>query len=349
MVNDADLIRAKLDDGLERLLSTYFPGHVIRGGHAYLAPKGKADLGSWSVELRGAKRGQWFRFSEGVGGGSVELLSYHLYGRPDAYRETFREARAFLGMEGEVDEDAIRRARQRNDEARRRGEIEEAQHEEDTREAAARVWSEVVPLSGTLAEKYLIGFGLPVPPCGWPDCLGFHPALSYPGKGKLPALVARVDDFCGDLTGVWREYISADGRKAQVENQKLGLGPVAGGAVRIGGTGPKIGLAEGVRTAIGAWALIGFKYPVWSGLSTSGLIGFEVPLGTDRIVIYPDSDHPMKRQGDEYVPAVPAGRKAAQTLKARLIEQGVACTIAAEPAPSQDYLDIWNLHAREVA
>lgn len=241
------------------------------------------------------------------------------------------------------------RRRLANDEAQRRRHEQEAAQDQNTREFCARIWSECVPLAGTLAEKYLHLFHLPTPPMGWPLCLGFHPALQYPGKGKMPALVARVDDVVGEITGVWREFIREDGRKADVPSQKLGLGPVAGGAVRLGGVNERVGCAEGVRTALGAWALIGFKYPVWSCLSTAGLIGFEPPLGVERVVIYPDSDVPMKKQGDEYVPAVPAGRKAALAMRARLISSGVGVTIAAEPKIGSDYLDVWREHAKETA
>ncbi len=241
------------------------------------------------------------------------------------------------------------RRRQQNEEAQRMRQAQEAAREEDTKEYCARIWGECAPIAGTLAEKYLQLFHLPVPPGGWPGCLGYHPALAYPGKGKMPALVARVDDVAGQITGIWREFIRADGRKADVEFQKLGLGPVAGGAVRLGGVNERVGCAEGVRTALGAWALIGFKYPVWSCLSTSGLIGFEAPLGVERVVIWPDGDRPMKKQGEEFVPAVPAGRKAAVAMRARMISVGVGVTIAAEPGPARDYLDIWQEHARETA
>jgi putative DNA primase/helicase len=235
------------------------------------------------------------------------------------------------------------------EDAQRAREAQETIQNQDTLEFCAKIVSECVPVAGTLAEKYLHLFHLPTPPDGWPECLMFHPALNYPGKRKMPALVARVDDVSGQMTGIWREFIREDGRKADVEFQKLGLGPVAGGAVRIGGMGERIGCAEGVRTALGAWALIGFKYPVWSCLSTAGLIGFEAPLGVDRITIYPDSDRPIKKHGEEYVPAIPAGRKAAHAMRDRLVSEGVAVTIASEPAVGRDYLDVWRSHAQEVA
>lgn len=340
--DDADYIRSQLTARLEDVLASYFPGHVIRRGKAYLSAKGPKDLGSWSVNMTGGRRGQWYRFSQGVGGGVVELLSYQLYGRTDAYAEAFREARAFLGISGEVDEKANQRARQRQEEARRKAEIEDARYHEDTLAAADRIWREVKPITGTLAETYLHNFGLPTPPMGWPECLGFHPALPYPGRGRMPALIARVDDVAGNITGVWREFISPDGYKADVENQKLGLGPVSGGAVRLGGQAARIGIAEGVRTALGAWALIGFAYPVWSVLSTAGMTGFDAPLFVDRVDIYPDGDRPMRRKDGGFVPAIPAGRKAALTLREKLAGARVDCTIAAEPPAGLDYLDLWQ-------
>ena len=235
------------------------------------------------------------------------------------------------------------------EDAARARQAQEAAQNQDTLEFCGKIIGESQPLAGTLGEKYLHLFGLPTPPMGWPDCLLFHPALNYPGKGKMPALVARVDDVSGQMTGIWREFIRADGRKADVEFQKLGLGPVAGGAVRLGGIGERIGCAEGVRTALGAWALIGFKYPIWSCLSTAGLIGFEVPLGVERMVIYPDADKPIKKQGHEFVAAVPAGRKAATAMRERLLKEGVSVVIAAEPAVGADYLNVWQAHAREMA
>jgi putative DNA primase/helicase len=241
------------------------------------------------------------------------------------------------------------RRRVENERAQEARKAQEAAQDQDTREFCAGIWNECIPIECTLAEKYLHLFHLPTPPDGWPPVLGFHPALQYPGKGKMPALVARVDDVSGELTGIWREFIRADGRKADVPQQKLALGPVAGGAVRLGGMNKRIGVCEGLRTGLGAWALINFKYPIWPCMSTSGLIGFEVPLGVESLVIYPDGDRPIKKHGHEFVPTVPAGRKAAEALRARALREGVAVTIAQEPPPLLDYEKLWQAHAREVA
>jgi len=241
------------------------------------------------------------------------------------------------------------RAKQRREaEARQRQrKAEQDAHEEDTKEAALAIWMASKPLRGTIAEKYLQSRGLGMD--AYPDVLRFHPSLSYPNGKRYPALICRGDDVVGELTAIWRIYLRDDGRKADVPNCKLGLGPAGGGAVRIGGLGPKIGIAEGVESALSFWLMIDRKYPVWAALSTSGMIGFEVPLGVDHVQIAPDGDAPIKRLGDEYVPSVPAGRKAALTLRSRLLEEGTSCSIAVEPPPGKDMNDLWLLRMQEVA
>jgi putative DNA primase/helicase len=224
--------------------------------------------------------------------------------------------------------------------------------ERENKGAALRIWSQSKPLGFTLAETYLQSRGLGIPDgAPWPSCLRFHPALPYPNAGNLPALVCRVDDVEGELTAVWRIFLKPDGSgKADVENPKLGLGPAGGGAVRIGGASTRVGVAEGVESAIGAWLLTGRKFPVWAALSTSGMSGIELPLQIEHVTVFPDGDKPLRRKGSEYVVSTPAGRKAAQALKQRLV--GVEkrrCVIAQEPPQGLDYADMWLTAKREAA
>jgi putative DNA primase/helicase len=230
---------------------------------------------------------------------------------------------------------------------RRAREAQQMAREEFIKDEVQRIWRDSAPINGTLAETYLKSRGIPAFAT---DVLRFHPSLEYQKSGKsYPVLVCRVDDVDGALCAIWRIYLRGDGRKADVANPKLGLGPAGGGAVRIGGVGAKIGLAEGVETALGAWHLIGRQYPVWSCLSTAGLVGIELPLDVEHVVIFPDGDRPVRKQGDEFVPAVPAGRKAAEALRDDLIAKGLTVTLAAEPNAGRDYLDLWQIAAREVA
>lgn len=253
-----------------------------------------------------------------------------------------RDARPLSAAEQEArdnrrrEAEATQRARQAQEEAR----------EEDTRDAAFAIWQASGPIPGTIADSYLVQRGF----VGVNDpVLRFHPALPYPNGKKYPALIARVDDVAGGFAGIWRTFLRADGRKADVPTAKLGLGPVRGGAVRLGGMAMHIGAAEGLESGLGAWFMIGKRYPVWPCLSTSGLVGFEVPLGVSRLTVFPDGDRPIKRVGNEFVPCVPAGQRAAEALRDRASGEGIDSGIAAYPPHSKDYADIWLASIREVA
>lgn len=353
MNDDGDLIRKQLDDRIEQVIARYFPGSVTRGGLAYLAPKSPRDLGSFQVRLRDSgrsRRASWVRYSEDISGGSVELLAYGLTGSPRAYAEAFREARAFLGLSGE-------RPSEPRPERRHRRPEEEAEAEEKRRRArmqrAGEVWESSGPVDGTLGEQYLEGRGLPRPPEGWGPSLRFHGGLSYElepfERPVFPCLVARVDDIGGDLCGVWRVYLDPEtGRKAKVEKPKLGLGATKGGGVRLGGAGPHIGMAEGIETALAVSWITGHRFPVWAGLSTSGVAGLDIPLFVERITAFPDGDSMAGRKNGEYVPRpVPPGLAAAQTLIERAHAAGLGGTIQNPPASSDpqgkaDFLDVWN-------
>lgn len=240
------------------------------------------------------------------------------------------------------------RRRLDNEAAQRAREAEHERYESNTREAAIAIWDASQGIQGTLAETYLRSRGIILPE--YPDVLRFHGGLPYPNQRRnYPVLVCRVDDIGGDLTAIWRIYLREDGRKADVDSPKLGLGPASGGAVRLGGVGRKIAVAEGLESSLGYWLLTGQKHPAWAALSTSGLVNFEAPLGVEHVCIAPDGDRPIRRHGEDYIPAVPAGRKAAEALRSRLLVEGIACTIAAEPPAGTDYLDMWNQRQREVA
>lgn len=352
-------IKAGLNERLEDVLSQFWSGWQERGGTAYPAFVSKHDWGSFVVYLRDKgkyRRGQWFRPSASVGGDEINLFAYGVTGAHRATAEVYTRAKEFLGIEEareENDEDRAEREKRDKElaEQRARQADEAARKEEDSKEYAAYLWRDAAPLEGTHGEVYLFGFDLPRPPEGWPSCLRYHRGLRYPGVvGVIPALLARVDDAAGNLTGVWREFIAADGGKAKVENQKMGLGPVAGGAVRIGGDAPKIGAAEGVRSALGAWNLIGRKRPVWSMLSTSGLVGFEPPMFVTHVTGFPDGDRSIARKDGEYFPvSAPPGRKAMAALGKRMKDAGIGFSKGSEPPPGRDYLDLWREHVREAA
>jgi DNA primase len=88
-------------------------------------------------------------------------------------------------------------------------------------------------------QRYLRGRGITISP---PSSLNFHPSLKHQSGSSFPAMVAAIEDQRGKFLGVQRTFLCADGSsKASVEPQKMSLGQLAGGAVRLA---PK--LADGV-------------------------------------------------------------------------------------------------------
>ena len=292
----------------------------------------------------------WFDFSSGKNGNifdfvmQVDGLTF-----PQAVEEMAKQAGVPLPKDANVrqrsadehraweEENAKRHAEYEARKAKR--EMEDEMSEAEMVAAARKIWNDAVPLAGTAPERYLNRRGLPVPSIGWPDSLRAHSHLRHHSGRSFPCLVGRVDDASGVFAAVWRIYVTDGGDKAPVDDPKLGLGPAGGGSVRIGGMASKCGLAEGIESAIGAWFLIGMKHPVWACLSTSGMVSFEVPLGVDRIIIYPDGDAAKERPDGTI--AEPAGIRAARTLRDPLNAIGIPCTIAPTPCDGKDYLDVW--------
>lgn len=349
MRDDAEELAKRLEDRLEDLLGKYWSGWLKVGPKALLTPKlkpkQKKPTSSFTVNLTGNKRGQWYRFSEAKGGGVIALIYYGEHGNlPNSkqqWADAFRYAREFLGIQqerrtspAEDEERQLRREKDEADRERRRQEDEEERRRKDAARtySAQEVWDQTKSLAGTLGESYLVGRGIP-PVSEWPwDCsetIRFHPALGHEvdrDAGKFPAIVGAVRDAFGDIIAVWQIYLKRDApEKADLNpSPKMGRGPAAGGAVRIGGDADRIGAAEGMETALALWVLEGFRKPVWAMLSTSGMVSFEPPFSVKHVSIYPDGDKGVHHQGKI---TDPPGIKAARTLHGRMKEAGLGSNI----------------------
>lgn len=289
---------------------------------------------------RGAAGGDVIALASHLGGVDFLGACEQLTGRPPP-----RGRSKPLTAEQQAEAERKRAARDREAAARDRVEAQRVARKAAT---AAEIWASCVPIAGTLAETYLVARGIAVPPMGWPTCLGFAKSLLYeldPALGSHPCLVARVDDVGEAITAVWRIFLSADGlAKAKLSgSSKLGLGPAGGGAVRIGGTGAKIGAAEGIETALASWQIENYRFPVWATLGTSGMTGLDLPLCVERLSIYADADLPRRnRDGDmEEKDWTPPGLRAALKLRDKVTAFGVKAVIQELPfVPGRDFADV---------
>ena len=166
---------------------------------------------------------------------------------------------------------------------------------ENLRNAAAlRLWREARSIPGTPAAAYLASRGLVATSAQ----LRYHPRTPYgpaPLTRYAPALVAAVRDETG-LVAVHRTFIDPLGSGlSSCGHPRCGLGRFGRGAVRLGGSAPRLGLAEGIETALSATALFGV--PCWTTLGTERFGLISIPAEVRELLLFLDHDGGGRRAG----------------------------------------------------
>ena len=169
--------------------------------------------------------------------------------------------------------------------------------------------------------------------CGDPGAtlgdLRNHPGLIHSvDKVTYPAMLAIMRYADGTGASVHRTYLTPDGQKAPVDPvRKIMTGfPLAGSSVRLGPVAERIGIAEGIETAISAGKR--FHLPVWAAISANGLISWEPPAGVRSVLICGDCD------------ANYTGQQAAYTLAKRLRLAGKDVEVQIPEAFGTDWNDL---------
>lgn len=160
--------------------------------------------------------------------------------------------------------------------------------EEVANRNALRLWRASSILSGSPAERYLSERGLTI---ASPD-LRFHPRMPLGPKGAvrfLPALVAAVRNDATVLA-LNRTFLDSDtDRKAAFEQPKRSLGSPGSGAVRLAyPRGGRLGLAEGIESALSAMQLFGI--PCWATLGNERFGLVTIPESVRELHLFVDND-----------------------------------------------------------
>jgi putative DNA primase/helicase len=191
---------------------------------------------------------------------------------------------------------------------------------------AVAIWREARPAAGTPVEKYLASRSI----TGLlPSKLRFHPACRHPNGARLPAMVALVEHATRGAVAVHRTYLQIDGfGKVLASPPKASLGPVGGGAVRLGRprAGEWLAVAEGIETALAV--AVACAMPAWAALSAGGVRTVILPPEATHIVMCADHD------------ASGTGERAARAAAARWVTEGRRVRIAMPPAPDTDMADV---------
>ena len=175
----------------------------------------------------------------------------------------------------------------------------------------------------------------------YPKALRFHPRLLDGDGRQYPAMIAMVGvpgepKFCS----MHRTFLRPDGTgKAEMERpKKLMPGSLPDGAcVALSEFhGGKLGIAEGIETAMSASAL--FEMPVWAAISSAMLAKWRPPEGCEEVAIFADNDQKF------------GGQAAAFALAHRLSTGRVAVpvTVHVPDRVGEDWADVY-LRSKGVA
>lgn len=152
---------------------------------------------------------------------------------------------------------------------------------------ALAIWKESRAIGGTAAARYLALRGLH---SDSPQ-LRYHPRTPHgraPMTVRRPALIAAVRDD-SRLVAIHRTFIDPQGQGlAPGADARAGLGPFGRGAVRLGPPGARLGLAEGIETALSASALFGI--PCWATMGVERFARVALPPGIEQLLLFLDHD-----------------------------------------------------------
>jgi hypothetical protein len=163
-------------------------------------------------------------------------------------------------------------------------------------EAARRLFAMGRPVGGTLAERYLDRRGLSG--LGDAPALRFHPYCYYWREGQpkealpetWPALLAKVTDMNGNLTGVHRTWLDpATARKAPLDPPRKAMGNLLGHGVLTGVPTDILAAGEGLESTLSLRMALP-DLPVIAALSANHLAALILPPGLQRLYIAADAD-----------------------------------------------------------
>ncbi|MDA8232176.1 MAG: toprim domain-containing protein [Magnetospirillum sp.] len=160
-------------------------------------------------------------------------------------------------------------------------------------EAARRLFAMSQPIGRTLVEAYLRNRGITA--LHEAGALRFHPRCYYrPDENAptetWPAMIARVSDLGGRITGAHRTWLDPSGRgKAPIDTPRRAMGDLLGNAVRFGVANDVLAAGEGIETMLSLRCVLP-TLPMVAALSANHLAALLLPLTLRRLYIARDVD-----------------------------------------------------------
>ena len=160
-------------------------------------------------------------------------------------------------------------------------------------EAARRLFAMSQPIGRTLVAAYLRNRGITA--LHEAGALRFHPRCYYrPDENAptetWPAMIARVSDLEGRITGAHRTWLDPSGRgKAPIDTPRRAMGDLLGNAVRFGVANDMLAAGEGIETMLSLRCVLP-TLPMVAALSANHLAALLLPLTLRRLYIARDVD-----------------------------------------------------------
>lgn len=251
---------------------------------------------------RGNSYGTWFH-----GGSKMHPVDFLRHARGGSVAEVYADIEGVIGKEDSPEAEDRRR---KYTQARRR----------------LRELERTAKIGGPEVSAYLASRGLEPT-----DRLLENRVRELNGDRYFPAMLGKIVDAHGKPLSFHATLIQG-GRKAETSPVKRVLSAgtdTRSGAVRLMKSGPTLGVAEGIETALAASRLHGV--PVWATINTAGMASFEPPATVEHLLIFGDND-------ENY-----AGLKAAAALAHRVSTQNrmLDVDIVMPPKTGEDWADIW--------
>jgi hypothetical protein len=190
-----------------------------------------------------------------------------------------------------------------------------------------QLWAQGIDPANTSVETYLKSRSIQG---DIPSTILYVSDAKHKPTGKCyPCMVSAIMRWPdSQVIGVHRTFLSADGKsKAPIECNKMMLGNMSGGAVRLAPIREVLVVGEGLETMLSLMGLYP-DYAIWAVLSASNfesLILPELPLAST-IIIAADNDD--------------AGLKAARSTAKKWSLQGRTVKIAYPPEKGSDFNDV---------
>ncbi|WP_417477881.1 toprim domain-containing protein [Maricaulis sp.] len=235
--------------------------------------------GSLSASIVRERRGLFFDHEAGKGGDALDLIA-HVIGCD--FKTALAWGVQFLG--GDFGP-ALNRA---DLHAKTEPSADLIAEREAKQKRARVIWKEAVPITGNLAETYLLSRVGELPAHDLSHALRFHPSLPYAG-GRHPALVALMrDPVTDEPRGIHRTFLTDQAGKHPIGKRMLG----GAGVVFI--WPPEmvtdgLVISEGIETGLAGYAL--YKYaPLWVCGSAGGVANFPLIGGVTALTVFADHD-----------------------------------------------------------